>query len=464
MYRYGDRNQMMLMPASIEDYVTKDDPVRAYDGFVEAMDFKELGIEINPNKVGNSSYYPKTMLKLLLYGYAYGVRSSRKLERETKHNLSFIWLMKGLSPDHKTIAEFRRKNKPALKKALKQCARLCIDFGLMDGNTLFVDGTKINADAGIKSNWNKERCLKSLQHIDKRIEAILRECEQTDQAEQDKSSYVHMKEELADAETFKVKVKGILKQIEQEQKTHINTTDPQARQMNSIKGGHPGYNAQLVVDQKHGLIVSADITDESSDINQFAKQIEQANTALNKPCKVACADKGYCNTADMEKVAQENITVIVAPPEGKPTKKELTYDSRNDCFICPKGKRLIPKGLSSDRKSKVYRIEHVRDCQACKLCTKAKYGRVTSRLLGEDARQKFIADYKSSPGQDIYQLRRQKVELPFGHIKRNLKGDSFLLRGKEGAHAEFSLFSCCFNIARMITLLGVTGLVAKLAT
>jgi hypothetical protein len=272
-----------------------------------------------------------------------------------------------------------------------------------------------------------------------------------------------MKEELTDAETFKTKVKGILKQIEQEQKTHINTTDPQAHQMNSIKGGHPGYNAQIVVDKKYGLIVNGDITDEPSDINQFAKQIDQANTVLNKPCKVACADKGYCNTEDMEKVAQKNTTVIVAPPEGKPTKKELTYDSRNDCFICPQGKRLIPKGLSSDRKSKVYRIEHVRDCQDCKLCTKAKYGRVTSRLLKEDTRQKFIADYKSSQGQDIYQLRRQKVELPFGHIKRNLKGDSFLLRGKEGAHAEFSLFSCCFNITRMITLLGVTGLVAKLA-
>ena len=102
-YRYGRRFQMKLLPQSIEEYVTKDDPVRAYDAFVEALDFNELGIEINPNKVGNSEYDPKAMLKLFVYGYSYGVRSSRKLERETYHNLSFMWLMGGLKPDHKTI-------------------------------------------------------------------------------------------------------------------------------------------------------------------------------------------------------------------------------------------------------------------------------------------------------------------------------------------------------------------------
>ena len=105
-YRYGNRLQMELLPQSIEEYVAKDDPVRAYDAFVEALDLNALGIELNPNKVGNTEYNPRAMLKLLVYGYSYGVRSSRKLERETYHNLSFTWLMGGLKPDHKTIAEF----------------------------------------------------------------------------------------------------------------------------------------------------------------------------------------------------------------------------------------------------------------------------------------------------------------------------------------------------------------------
>ncbi|MDF1593776.1 MAG: transposase [Desulfobacterales bacterium] len=99
-YRFGLRYQMALLPKSIEDYVADDNPVRAYDAFVAALDFNTLGIEINPNKVGNSEYDPKAMLKLLVYGYSYGIRSSRKLEREVHHNLSFIWLMGGLKPDH----------------------------------------------------------------------------------------------------------------------------------------------------------------------------------------------------------------------------------------------------------------------------------------------------------------------------------------------------------------------------
>ena len=140
-YRYGDRKQKTLFPQSIDEYIPQDAPVRAYNVFVDSPDFNELGIEIEPHKAGCPQYAPNIMLKLLLYGYSYGVRSSRKLEREAHYNLSFIWLTGGLKPDHKTIAEFRRRNKSALKKVLKQCARLCIDIGLIEGNTLFVDGS-----------------------------------------------------------------------------------------------------------------------------------------------------------------------------------------------------------------------------------------------------------------------------------------------------------------------------------
>ena len=147
-YRCGDRYQMDLMPQSIEEYVGKDNPVRAYDFFVEALNFWQLGIDINPDKVGNSEYDPLSMLKLLVYGYSYGVKSSRKMERECYHNIAFIWLMSGLKPDHKTIAEFRHHNKKALKKVLHQCAGMCIKLDLIAGNVLFVDGMKIRANAG----------------------------------------------------------------------------------------------------------------------------------------------------------------------------------------------------------------------------------------------------------------------------------------------------------------------------
>jgi transposase len=161
-YRYGDREQFGLFPASIEDYVGKDDQVRVYDAFVERLDFRELGIDVDEHQVGNPEYDPKAMLKLLVYGYSYGLKGSRKLERECHHNLSFIWLMGGLKPDHKTIAEFRRRHKKALKQVLKQCVRLCIKLDLISGNVLFVDGRKIRANAGRGKTYDRAYYEKKL--------------------------------------------------------------------------------------------------------------------------------------------------------------------------------------------------------------------------------------------------------------------------------------------------------------
>jgi len=191
------------------------------------------------------------MLKLLVYGYSYGVRSSRKLERETHYNLSFIWLTGGLKPDHKTIAEFRRRNRSALKKVLRQCARLCMELGLIEGNTLFVDGTKIRANASIKNTWTKERCKKYLKSIDKRIKQILSECESVDEKEKEQGSLVELGDKLKGQIELKTKIKDILKTLEKEGSHSTNTTDADCVKVRSRQGSHAGYNAQAVVDEKH---------------------------------------------------------------------------------------------------------------------------------------------------------------------------------------------------------------------
>ena len=195
-YRNGERHQISLLPSSLEDYVSAGDPVRVYDGFVDALDFGQLGIEINPYKVGNSEYDPRSMVKLLVYGYSYGVKSSRKLERECYHNIAFIWLMGGLKPDHKTIAEFRRRNKPALKKILRQCAQLCLKLNLISGNVLFVDGTKIRANAARGRTHDRAYYEKLLVDIDQRIAKLLEESESADQQEEGQDSYLALDEEL----------------------------------------------------------------------------------------------------------------------------------------------------------------------------------------------------------------------------------------------------------------------------
>lgn len=186
------------------------------------------------HKVGSPEYYPKAMLKLLLYGYSYRFRSSRKLERATYHNVSFIWLIGGLKPDHKTIAEFRRKNKAVLKDVLKTCAWLCIRLGLIAGNTLFVDGSKVRANASIKNTWTKEKCQRALGKIDSHIEAILSECDATDEYEQSQSSLVKMRKELKNKKALKAKVETILEELQEENKKSINTTDSECTSISSL--------------------------------------------------------------------------------------------------------------------------------------------------------------------------------------------------------------------------------------
>ena len=291
-YRYGDRYQMGLLPQSIEEYVAADHAVRAYDAFVETLDFPALGIAWDSCQVGNSEYDPKAMMKLLVYGYSYGVRSSRKLERETQQNLAFIWLMGGLKPDHKTIAEYRRKNKKALKKVLKQCAGLCIHLGLIAGNALFVDGAKVRANAARLKTHGRAYYEQQMSEMEERIDHLLEECERVDQQEEGEGSWVAMDKGLATESRLKGKIQEVLKSFSDTNREQVNRTDPDCAVMHSVQGSHASYNVQSVVDEKHGFIVQAEAVSEASDVNQFARQIEQAHEVLPEPCKVACADAG----------------------------------------------------------------------------------------------------------------------------------------------------------------------------
>lgn len=472
-YRYGDRLQMGLLPPSIEEYVAEDDPARAYDAFVEALDFRDLGIEIDPHRVGNSEYDPRTMLKLLVYGYSYGVKSSRKLERECHHNLSFIWLTGGLRPDHKTIAEFRRKNKKALKKVLRHCARICIKLELIAGNVLFVDGTKIRANAGRDRNRNRAYYEKLLTKLDSRIDRLLADCEATDRKEENTPSYVSMGKELANSCNLKERIRGALDAIESGERKQVNQTDPDCAMMHSIQGSHTGYNVQAVIDDEHGLIIQAEALSDVNDTQQFARQIEQANELLEQPCKSACADAGYVDTAELEKIDQQGIKVIVPSRrqslhegEGPFSKSRFTYDKEQDCYICPEGHRLLYSFTQKGNGKRQYRMEDRKLCRRCRhfgRCTKSPTGRNIIRLRNEEVKLKLEAQYEEASSQEIYRRRKARVEHPFGHIKRNLKTDAFLLRGTQGVQAETSLLATCFNLARMMTILGVGKLIEKLA-
>lgn len=481
-YRCGkDRGQMMVLPPTLDQYVSQDNPVRAFDAFVDALDFKDLGIDLDDRKVGNSEYHPRAMLKLLLYGYSYGVKSSRKLEREVHNNLSFIWLMKQLKPDHKTIAEFRRKNKAALKKALTQCAKLCLKLELIDGNVLFVDGTKLRANAG-KSNHHGEKWYQNkLEQLDAKIQELMDECDRADKDESEYGSFVAMPKELSKAKKLKESVVRAMAELAErkgrtEDELKINRVDPDSTLVKGRQGTHSGYNMQSVVDDKNGLIVHTDVVNEANDLKQLAVQIQGAEADLGRKCDVACADAGYWNIPEMAKFESADRKIVVPSKlqasgnEPAPfDKSRFKYDADSDCYLCPEGNRLVFKRFQGEaNQQKEYRVETSRVCRSCPhygKCTKARQGRTITRHVLENAVESMAQRFEEPEIKEVYKRRKARIEHPFGFIKKILGFGQFQLRGLEGAAAEASIVATCFNVRRMITLLkGVAGFKAAIQT
>lgn len=491
-FRIGHRNERVLFPPSLEEAIADSDQVRVYDAFVESLDFDSLGLKLDARRVGAPYYDPVAMLKLLVYGYAYGIRSSRKLERACRHNVSFMWLVGGLTPGYKAISEFRRNNKSVLKEVLKQCTRVCMKLGLIEGNMLFLDSSKMRANASMEKSWSQKRCRKFLENLDERVEELLNSSDAIDDSEKDLDSLVDLDDELADKLKLGEKVKSILWDLEKEKKSSQNMTDSDSVNTKGRQGSFAGYTAQVVTDGENGLIVSADAVSQSNDTNQFSHQIKGAEEVTGKRTKVAVADSGYSQTDDLadisfrkseeesDKSAAELCssrpadTQVVVPNREQArrkksqkafSKEEFTYDKKTDEYICPIGRRLPFYRHLEKKKSNEYRSKSQETCGSCPhkdACTKSKHGRTISRLVNEEYREKLAEFYESKEGQKIYALRKQKSELPFGFFKRNLGAGYFLLRGRDGVNAELSLFATCFNLTRAISLLGISGLMAKL--
>jgi len=218
MLRIGNRKEKLLFPNSIESYVPQNDLVRAYDLIIDSLDFKGLDLVIDFDKQGNPSYSPIVMLKLLIYAYSYGWRSSRKIERATKHNISFIWLLGGLKPSYRTIARFRKDNLDALTNSLKQVTRMCVSLNLIEGNIFYQDGSKIRGNSSINQTRSKETLENNLKQIDKDIEKFLKNVESIDNLEKNKSSLIELPTNLNSSEKISKAIKDVKKKLNKSKK------------------------------------------------------------------------------------------------------------------------------------------------------------------------------------------------------------------------------------------------------
>jgi len=480
-YKVGNRMQQTFLPSSIEDYVAQNDSVRVYDAFVDALDFQQLHMPLESVQSGADTYYPKQMVKLLVYGYSYGFRSSRKLARACQHNLSFIWLLGGLTPAYRTIARFRDKYKEQIKNILKQSVQMCLKLDLIDGNSLFIDSSVFKANASLNKTYDHERCQEALSRIYGHINQLVDDIQRLDTQEQDQESLTELKEELTDQNKRKEKIQEIVKELNQrqqhctkEQTPFYNTTDPECTKIHKSNKTTAGYTVQMAVDGKHGLIVHAESTNIPNDAGQLNNQIQESKNVLDKLPESVAADTGYYSLPDLSQI-DDNITVVIPTQKqvlkerekDKTTpfdKEQFVYDNKSDQYICPEGHRFNRVGFDKHKEQYSYRTKK-KNCLSCRhfgQCTRSPKGRTIKRSLHENLKEQVEQIYESEQGQNIYAQRKQRAELPFGHMKHNLSANEFLLKGKSGTNAETSLLSTAFNITRMISIIGVVKLLTNL--
>jgi len=478
-FRNGNRKEGMLLPKYIEDYVGENDSVRVYDKIIDRYSDEELGLEYDENQVGNSRYNPRTMLKLIAYSYSYGLRSSRKIERALYHNMSFVWLMGGLKPDHKTICNFRNDNEDLIARTLRLIVLECVRLKMVDGNMLFVDGTKVKANASLNKSWTKKKIKKHVEKIDKNIKDLLDEHKNNDIKEMGEDSYVktNVKEKIEQLEKFKRKLDHIEDEIEKkeenEENENHNTTDTECVLVKEKKGFKAGYNGQITTDGKHGFIVSSEVVAKNNDYKQFSKQIKKGNENTGRKCRHAVADAGYYSIDQLKEIKKDDIDVIVPHRDQSREKKDILYkdkpfshdkfeyDEKKDIYICPEGNELKYSRTYPRTGNRQYRIVDRRLCFNCKNygeCTESSIGRTILKNKDEIFRKELADRYSSDEGQAIYKHRKYRVEGVFGHLKHNMGYDNFLLRGIKGVNIEMNLFSIAHNIGKMINLAGIKTL------
>jgi transposase len=176
-----DRQQTMLLPEHLDDYVDENSHVRAIDAFVDMLDLAVLSFSVQPAATGRPGYHPGLMLRIYLYGYLNQVQSSRRLERECGRNLELIWLTGRLKPDFKTIADFRKDKGPAIRKVCQQFVALCRNMDLLDGDVVAIDGRRFKAVNSKAKNYTRGKLRQKLGEVDKAIERYLGELDRADE-------------------------------------------------------------------------------------------------------------------------------------------------------------------------------------------------------------------------------------------------------------------------------------------
>lgn len=467
-----DRKQTILLPEAVDDYISAENPVRFIEVFVGGLDLGKLGFRhSNLRDTGRPPYNPGDLLKLYIYGYLNRERSSRGLEREAGRNVELMWLLRKLKPDFKTIADFRKDNKSAIRGVCREFTMLCKQMDLFGGEIVAIDGSMFRAVNSRKRNFNEKKFKKSIKDIEDKIDKYLDELDKNDKQEEGVRipSKEDIKAAIEELKERKGKYKDLLKGMKERGDRQVSLTDPDSRLMKKSRGAEVGYNVQTVVDDKHKLILEHEVTNEGHDSHQLSKMANMAKKTLGVERLEVLADKGYYDSWEIKECEDNGIEVYVEEKRSKSEGKniyrwsEFRYDSDQDIYICPAQKEMRCTGSRRERNNRFTKVYSGRGCKRCELrgrCTGDMRGRRIYRWEHEGTLDRVRHRVKMN--RDKMKTRQMLSEHPFGTIKRAMNQGYMLMRRLENVRGEFSLTVLAYNIRRVMNIIGVKDLVREL--
>lgn len=470
-----DRYQVTMFPESIDEYICEDNPVRVIEAYVISLDMDKLGFKrAQPSPLGRPPYDPRLLLKLYLYGYLNRIRTSRRLEIEAARNLELVWLLQRLKPDFKTIADFRKDNKEALKRVFKHFSLLCKEWGLYSQTMVAVDGSKFRANNSKRNNYSEKKLDRHIKYLEEKVNQYLKELEDgdRDEAGNHRPTSEEIKKHIQDLKERKLKYEEMLTTMQESEIREISVTDPDARLMVVNNNGiEVGYNVQTVVDSEHSLVVDCEVINNPTDHGQLCTMGKRAQEVFQTEELKVLADKGYysaqelkdCHEAKMETyVAKQRFANRTDDEEFYPHR--FTYNPEQDHYICPAGQILLPANYRKSKGEIIGRnYRNYKACQGCELkdsCTKSKKGRTIFR--NKDQSLLDEVDKRTKDHKELYSRRQMIVEHPFGTLKRSWGYGHFLTRGLASVNTEACLNFLAYNLTRVMNILGVKEMVRRL--
>jgi transposase len=467
------RNQQQFF--NLEDRIAQDNPARLLDHFVDQLDLKRLHFHHTVHhSEGRPPYHPSVLLKLYLYGYLNGIRSSRRLQTECERNVELWWLLEQRTPNYHTIANFRKQHTEQLKTLFKLYVQFLATQGLLGKRIIAVDGSKLRAQNSKKNNYNQEKINRQIAYIDGKAAEYMQALDQIDQQEEQKALLI--KQQLKQLRARKKQYRHLEQQLAQSGEEQISTTDSQSRALlihrNIVE---VCYNMQTAVDDKHNLLVHVKAVNEM-DRNALHCNCVQAksNMGLSKTSKLtALADKGFHNGRQLQQCTNDHIlTYVGIQAQGQSREKSnvtqsayyvehFRYNKAKDYYTCPEGHRLYTSGAWHHKKRrehssyqfKKYRTPACKYCPVRHLCTgRQSGGREIERSEFQQAVDQNTQRVRQRP--DIYKRRQAMCEHPFGTLKRQWGYSYVLLKGLQKVDAEVNLMALVYDLKRTFNILG----------